>query len=551
MAPPSQLPNKGSHGSFCSLDSLAKSPINLQVLEEQISNYPDKDAARLLIEGFQFGFRLGYTGSRESRHARNHTSARLLSHIALQKLYDEVSLGRVAGPFTQSPFPNLIVSPIGLVEKATKGEFRLIFDLSYPKHNSVNEGIPHELCSVQYTSFDAVTSMVRKLGQGSFLVKVDIKSAFRLLRVHPDDFSLLGMFINGSFFIDKALPFGCSISCALFEKFATFLNWCVQQQTNNPHIVHYLDDYCGADKSRQGAQQTLQGILNTFSDLGVPVATEKVEGPSTNLKFLGLVVDTVAMEVRIPQEKLAEIKLAVETVLSHRKKVSLRELQSLIGRLNFACKAVAPGRAFCRRLINATIGVKKPHHRIRVSAAMRQDLLVWQNFLADFNGVSIIFEENWFDNEQLELFTDASCSIGFGAYFQGHWAYGVWPEDGSIHARDITFKELFPIVLALHLWGDTLRNSRVIFRCDNEAVVTIINKQSSRSQPVMSLVRSLVLFCLSHNILFRAKHIPGIVNDIADSLSRGQLARFRALAPEADPCPTPIPTSVWSQLVRK
>lgn len=76
---------------------------------------------------------------------------------------DEVSLGRVAGPFSQKPIENLRVSPIGLVKKSTPGEHRLIFDLSYPESDSVNGGIPHELCSVQYTSFDAVTDMVKKI----------------------------------------------------------------------------------------------------------------------------------------------------------------------------------------------------------------------------------------------------------------------------------------------------------------------------------------------------------------------------------------------------
>ena len=56
----------------------------------------------------------------------------------------------------------------------------------------------------------------------------------------------------------------------------------------------------------------------------------------------------------------------------HSKKISLRQLQSLIGLLNFACQVVAPGRAFCRRLIDAS--VKKPHHKIRVSQAMREDI---------------------------------------------------------------------------------------------------------------------------------------------------------------------------------
>ena len=79
----------------------------------------------------------------------------------------------------------------------------------------------------------------------------------------------------------------------------------------------------------------------------------------------------IRMELRLPKEKPIAIN-HILTIFMHSKKISLRQLQSLIGLLNFACQVVAPGRAFCRRLIDAS--VKKPHHKIRVSQAMREDI---------------------------------------------------------------------------------------------------------------------------------------------------------------------------------
>ena len=96
-----------------------------------------------------------------------------------------------------------------------------------------------------------------------------------------------------------------------------------------------------------------------FSKLGVPVAPEKVEGPGTCLKFLGWEVDTVAMQVRIPEDKLKDLKDTINSVLNKAgRKITLKDLQSIIGKLNFACKAILPGRAFCRRFIDATSSVK-------------------------------------------------------------------------------------------------------------------------------------------------------------------------------------------------
>ena len=150
--------------------------------------------------------------------------------------------------------------------------------------------------------------MVKKAGKGAKLVKVDIKSAFRLLPVHPDDFNLLGMYFGGMYYVDKALPFGLSISCSLFETFSRFVEWCARVATNNPLIIHYLDDFCGCATEESEAQDTLTTILHVFSDIGIPVANEKVEGPSSCLKFLGLVFDTERMQVRIPEDKLRDLK---------------------------------------------------------------------------------------------------------------------------------------------------------------------------------------------------------------------------------------------------
>lgn len=519
-------------------------------LVHRLEQYPNQVDAQILREGFSQGFRIPYQGERQPRLAKNHGSARRQPQVVLQKLFEEIRLGRVAGPFLAPPM-RLVVSPVGLVEKSIPGEYRLIFDLSYPQDNSVNGGIPAELCVVQYTSFDAVTGMVKKLGQGSHLVKVDIKSAFRLLPIHPGDFDLLGMFVEDMFFVDKALPFGCSISCSLFEKFSTFLEWCVKQSSQSHDVIHYLDDFCGGGATSEQAQYILDGILATFSELGVPVAPDKVEAPTTCLKYLGLVVDTVALQVRIPQEKLADLKSLLSAFLDNKHKVTLRQLQSLIGKLNFACRAVVPGRAFCRRLIDATRGVKKAFHRIRVTEAMREDLRVWSSFLETHNGASIMLEEEWVDSLHLNLFTDAAGGIGFGAFFGGHWAYGTWPAEWCENDPDITFKELFPIVLAVHLWGKDLENQKVLFHCDNMAVVHMINRQTTRSTPSMGLIRALVGACLRHNVLFRAKHIPGIKNEVADALSRLQLQRFRALCPHADIHPAEIPQALLQQLQQK
>ena len=157
------------------------------------------------------------------------------------------------------------------------------------------------------------------------------------------------------------------------------------------------------------------------------------------------------MEARLPQEKLDKCQALISAFLK-RRKVSLQEIQSLTGFLNFAYSVVIPGRAFLRRLIDLTLGVMRPHFRIRLSPEVKADMLVWQTFLSGFNGRSFFLSDDWYDSRQLQLYTDASGSLGFGAIFGRHWCYGEWPD--SWRHRNIAHLEFYPIVLSLHLWGD-------------------------------------------------------------------------------------------------
>lgn len=138
------------------------------------------------------------------------------------------------------------------------------------------------------------------------------------------------------------------------------------------------------------------------------------------------------------------------------------------------------------------------------------------------------------------MYTDASGALGFGSIFGQHWCYGAWPDNWRY--RNIAFLELYPIVLSLCLWGDEIRNCRILFFTDNEALVHVISKQSCRDRDLMFFVRRLLLVCLAKNICFKAKHIPGVRNFLADALSRLQLQTFRELAPASmNLLPTEIP----------
>ena len=123
---------------------------------------------------------------------------------------------RVIGPFEKGMIPLAQINRFGVIPKSHQPhKWQLIVDLSYPRANSVNDGVPKDLhvCSmIDVTIDDAI--MILELGSGALLAKIDIKSAFRLIPVYPADRHLLAMEWEGKVLIDTCLPFGHSSYCA-------------------------------------------------------------------------------------------------------------------------------------------------------------------------------------------------------------------------------------------------------------------------------------------------------------------------------------------------
>ena len=157
--------------------------------------------------------------------------------------------------------------------------------------------------------------------------------------------------------------------------------------------------------------------------------------------------------------------------------------------------------------------------------------------------MSIFRDKLWVSNDDIEFFTDSAASIGMGIFVNGKWAQGKWGSNfpTEVKSNNITFLELFPILVALEIFGDVVKNKKVLFHCDNAAVCEMINSQTSKCERVMDLVRPMVLRCLHLNAFIKAQHIPGVKNIIADALSRFQMGIFHENAPRADPFPTMIP----------
>ena len=258
------------------------------------------------------------------------------------------------------------------------------------------------------------------------MAKVDIKSVFRLLPIHPADRNLLAMEWGNHIYIDGCLPFfGLRSAPKLFNVLADVLSW-IAQQKGAPHILHYLDDFlligppCSPD-----CKHNLNSFMQLCTNLGVPLASEKIEGPSTSLTFLGITLDTAHMELRLPQDKLLRIKEALTKWLG-KKTATKREILSLVGLLQHATKVVRCGRTFVARMYATAAKVKQLHFFTRLNKDFRSDIGWWHAFTHCWNGLSMLHNFKSL-SYRFTIHTDASGSWGCGAFMSGQWLQWEWP----------------------------------------------------------------------------------------------------------------------------
>ena len=481
------------------------------MLAEYLHGYP---AAPYIIEGFTFGFSISFEGPDSPLTSNNSPSVQQNPQIVAEKLAKELKLNRIAGPFKEIPFHNFKCSPLALRPKQQPGKYRLLHNLSYPyDEHSVNHNIPQQSATVKYQSLEDAIQLIHKHSPSPYLAKSDIADAFRLVPVHSSQHHLLGFSFAGNYYYDKMLPMGAATSCSIFETISDAIQWILTHKLLISSTVKVLDDFLFIQPTKERTLRDLNSFTRLCAKLNIPLAPHKTEGPATTLTFLGIELDTVAMQARLPPDKLATYASTIRNCISN-PIITFRELKSMIGQLQFATKVIPSGRPFLRRLHNLTIGRKHPFQKIHIPSSTLHDLNIWLTFLANFNGIALISPRS---DQFPSLCSDAS-KTGYGAIFGTQWIQGLWPTAWT--ELNIAVLELYPIYMMISIFANKLSNSSLIFYTDNMAVVSIVNKQTSKCNIIMQIIRPLVLLLLHHNIKLQCKHVPGTSNTLCDALSR-------------------------------
>ena len=342
-----------------------RTPLRVEAWDRALASHPDKAFARYISHGLRHSFRIGFNHHTPLRStASNMLSAHQHPTVIREYICKELSLGRMLGPFPDaSALPPIHINRFGVIPKGhNTGKWMLITDLSFPPNHSVNDGIDPSLCSLSYISVDQVADIATQYGRGTLLAKVDIESAYRLIPVHPQDRPLQAVVWDNQIFIDPMFPFGLRSAPKIFNDVADALNWYLHQ-CGIPNILHYLDDFVTIGPPGSPICQESMSILDRVcTRLGVPIAEHKRDGPSTCIVLLGIEIDTIAGELRLPADKLHRLQ-ALLCQWGDRKVCERKELESLIGLLNHACKVVRVGRSFLRHMIDLLHSTPDSPHR--------------------------------------------------------------------------------------------------------------------------------------------------------------------------------------------
>ena len=459
---------------------------------------------------------------------------------------------------TASPlFENYVQSPIGLVPKA-EDKTRLIFHLLYnfrPAQNqqSINHHIPDDICSVKYNDLDyAVRNSLRMLKQQGFELrelfysKTDCSSAFRVLPVKVCQRCLLVLKMRHPetgklwYFVDKCLPFGASISCALYQSFSNALKHIMEWKIVltlrvELALTNYLDDFLFVALTIALCNGMMQIFLDICKTLGVLVSEEKTEWATSWLVFLGILLNGKTLMLSIPVDKRDKAVCLLKYAID-KKKTTVRFIQQLTGTLNFLNRAIVPGRAFTRGMYSHLAlrdkknRILKQHHHVNLNREFIADCKVWLSFLTEqISNCSslcrpfIDFHGKDSNAKVLAFYSDASRveNLGMGAVFENSWIMAKW---GSQFIRlcqpSIEFLELFALTVAVLTWRGRpeLKNARIIIFCDNESVLHMVNNAASSCTQCRKLIRILTLDGIKNKRTLFVRHVRSENNDLADAL---------------------------------
>ena len=324
---------------------------NLEEFRDKLKDYHDKE----IVEWLRYGWPMGRlpTLPPPSLSYQNHKGASDHPEQLRQYIQKETKYGAVMGPFSKIPFLGHIgISPLSTRPKKDTTDRRVILDLSFPIGGAVNDGIPKDTymgftAGITFPKTDHFAVRIFELGPGCLMFKIDLSRYFRQIPLDPGDYLLVGYVIDEKIYFDKVLPMGMRSAPYIAQRIMDAITHI--HRTLEYFLLNYVNDFVEAEHLSK-AWESYKALTKLLSDLRVETLKEKIVPPTTRLEFLGITFDSETMEMEVSPQKLSEIKQELGGWLL-KTSAKQKEVESLIGKLQFLAKCVRAGRIFLARLI--------------------------------------------------------------------------------------------------------------------------------------------------------------------------------------------------------
>ena len=482
--------------------------------------------SHFLLDGCLHGFKLVDPGADIGPYeSRNYSSATVDARKEIEEiLRDELSSGKLS---IVEAKPTCIHA-LGAVPKGTGG-FRPITDASRPEGFSINAYMKVTFQTFQFKSLDYVASSVT---EGCWIGITDIANAYRSVLIRPQDRELQGLQwkLDGEdvYIEDNYLSFGSRMAPFTFNRITDAVSRFMI--ASGFYCTNYLDDFLVLGDTFEMCQQAQLLLHKTLRSIGFYISYKKVKSPSRIQTYLGVEIDTVKMELRLPQEKLEKLYVELD-FFKDKPRASKKQIQRLCGVLSHCATLVKGGRTFSHRVIGLLKRFSGKRRFVTLSRSFHKDLEWWRKFAKWFNGSARIIKK---DQQVSVVYSDAS-GTGFGAFCGSDWVCGNWkkdivlPGDKHGHCRpkptitvpeNINVRELYPLLESSRRWGKQWSNCRIKCVTDNTQVVAAINKGRSINDSSMEILRLIFWESVVNNFHLVAQHLAGNENVLADALSR-------------------------------
>lgn len=497
---------------------------NIPLLRSLLVNYHDKQ----VVEWLQFGWPIGYhPGCPPPEWALdNHKSANDFAGEVDNYILKELKYFSLLGPFVEPPFGE----PIGCCALSTRSkrdstDRRILMDYSWPLNKGINTYISKDYylgqeVFLKYPRIDDLCERVASLGPRALLFKKDIRRAFKTIGIDLRDVPLQGFRWRNYWWFDLTNVMGSRLGPYIMQRVSSAI---VFIHTRLGYfLLCYADDFAGAELPHL-AWKSYNTLGQLLRDLGVSEALDKAVSPASEIVFLGTGINAAKQVIFVIPERMEEILRELE-YWRWAAECTRRQLESLIGKLQFCANCVRPGRLFISRMLNALkcmVGSKI----YSIPTELKMDVRWWWNFLPHFRSEYLLWPQV-FEEPDAVLASDASLRAA-GAVCGKQYFHVEFPEwvKRDTHIGNL---ELIAVILACKRWTVVLQNKRVVINCDNLSVVYAINSGRTKDLKMQMGLRELVFLCCCNGIELRARHIFSVENRLPDYLSRWNMgAKYR------------------------